>query len=331
MASAGKNSSDLSSVWRIVRLLAVFIYMPTIQTVHAGSATWSQNPANGDWNEPSNWVPATVPNGPADTAAFGTSNLTSVSISNNDGYEQVSGITFNIGASPFMITVAEPAGGQGFVLIISGTGIVNNSGIIQNFVSNSAFNGHGQFLFENNSTAGSTTVFTNNGASVRTFDPFIAGTAFIDTSSAGSGTFINNPGSADAIPGFVSFEDNATASHGRFVNNGATVSPGQFYNGGYTSFQGTTTAANATFTNNGGLANHTLGGFAGFYDSSTAGNGTFTNNPGEVSGLAGAARCSSITRVQTTASLRMKVVHSAIKWVVTSRSGITPVRGRARS
>jgi hypothetical protein len=183
--------------------------------------------------------------------------------------------------------VAEPAGGQGFVLIISGTGIVNNSGIIQNFVSNSAFNGHGQFRFESNSTAGSSTVFTNNGASVGTFDPFIAGTAFVDTSSAGSGTFINNAGSADAIPGFVSFEDNATASHGRFVNNGATVSFGQFYNGGSTSFQGATTAANATVTNNGGLANLALGGGLGFYDNATAGNGTFTNNPGEVSGAGG--------------------------------------------
>jgi autotransporter-associated beta strand protein len=253
----------------------------------AGSATWSQNPTNGDWNEPSNWVPATVPNGPADVATFGASNLTSVSISKNVNYEQVSAITFDIGASPFMITVVEPPEGQSFVLIISGTGIVNDSGIIQNFVSNSAFNGHGQFLFENNSTAGSSTVFTNNGASFETFDPFIAGTAFINSSSAGGGTFINNPGSAGAIPGYVSFEDNATAGNGGFVNNGATVSPGQFYNGGSTLFQGTTTAANATVTNNGGLANLTLGGSLGFYDNSTAGNATVTNNPGEVSGAGG--------------------------------------------
>jgi hypothetical protein len=171
MASAGKNSSDLSSVWCIVRLLAVFILMPTIQTVHAGSATWSQNPANGDWNEPSNWVPATVPNCTADAATFGTSNLTSVSISKNVNDEQVSGITFNIGASPFTVTVAEPAGSCCFLLTISGVGIVNNSGMTQNLVSNSAYNGHGQFRFANNSTAGSSTVFTNNGASFGTLDP----------------------------------------------------------------------------------------------------------------------------------------------------------------
>jgi hypothetical protein len=33
-----------------------------------GSATWKLNPGSGDWNTASNWMPATVPNGPSDVA-----------------------------------------------------------------------------------------------------------------------------------------------------------------------------------------------------------------------------------------------------------------------
>ena len=170
-------------------------------------------------------MPATVPNGPADVATFGASNLTSISISENFD-QQVSGITFNPGASGFTITIAEPAGKRLLLLRISGVGIVNKSGITQNFVSNSTFAGHGTFLFTGNSTAGSSTVFTNNGAEFGTFYPPIPGVAFLDTSTAGSGVFINNPGSVPgltggAMPGAVSFEDNATAGHGTFTNNGA--------------------------------------------------------------------------------------------------------------
>jgi|GEM_PF-1022447 len=257
----------------------------------SGSATWSQNPANGDWNISSNWEPATVPNGPADMATFNTSNGMSVWIS-GDNSQQVSGITFNPGASAFTIRVAELAGTQSFALIIRGAGIVNDSGIIQNFVSHSPFNGGAQFLFTNNSTAGNATVFTNNGADFANFfgDPFLAGTDFVDTSSAGGGTFINNAAPVrEAMPGFVSFSDSATASEGSFVNNGARVTFDQFYNGSHTVFWDTATAANAAFTNNGGLADHTLGGLTGFYDNATAGNATVTNNPGGVTGAGGGA------------------------------------------
>ncbi len=36
----------------------------------AGSATWKSNPVDSDWNNASNWKPATVPNGPNDRATF---------------------------------------------------------------------------------------------------------------------------------------------------------------------------------------------------------------------------------------------------------------------
>src|SRR4029077_6953407 len=88
----------------------------------AGSATWDLNPGSGDWNTATNWTPATVPNGSADTATFDLSNTTGLSISANT---EVNGIVFDSNASfnPFTIT-ASPT----FALTISGVGITNNSG-----------------------------------------------------------------------------------------------------------------------------------------------------------------------------------------------------------
>ena len=36
------------------------------------------NPVNNRWNKAANWTPATVPNGDADIATFGVSNMTGV-------------------------------------------------------------------------------------------------------------------------------------------------------------------------------------------------------------------------------------------------------------
>src|SRR5256714_13500489 len=85
----------------------------------AGSATWDLNPGSGDWNTATNWTPATVPNGSSDTATFGLSNTTDVSVSANT---TVDGITFAPGASSFTITAS-----SGLKLTFSATGIINNS------------------------------------------------------------------------------------------------------------------------------------------------------------------------------------------------------------
>src|SRR5437762_11977963 len=88
-----------------------------LNAVFAGSATWNLNPTTGDWNTAAHWTPATVPNGPADTATFGISNTTGAFVSVNT---EVNSIVFNAGASAFRL------GGFGFDLTISGLGITNN-------------------------------------------------------------------------------------------------------------------------------------------------------------------------------------------------------------
>jgi autotransporter-associated beta strand protein len=283
--------------------------------LYAGSAIWLQGPTNGDWNEQNNWMPATIPNGATDVATFGNSSVTSLQISSNSD-EEISAIVFGTGADAFTITAVEVPGTNSYVLVLGGSGITNNSGIIQNFVTNSSFDGHGEFSFAGNATAGNSTRFTNNGSRFETEDQLTAAMAFYDTSTAGGAIIVNNPavGTGLATPGFIYFDNNATAGsatitnngggfdclgattnflgnstagQASLVNNGGTDTTKHWSNVGLTSFYNASTAANATVANNGGLANPSQGGALAFVNNSTAGNGTFVSNPGQVSGASG--------------------------------------------
>jgi len=197
----------------------------------AVSAHWLTNAGTGDWNTAGNWDNG-VPNAAADVATFGNSFITGVSLSANT---QVSGILFLAGANAFTITAAPT-----FTLTLSGTGITNNSGITQNFVT--AVNGSGSrgiISFTNSATAGSNTAFTNNGAT----------------------------GVAGTNGGTTQFFNTSTAGSGTFTNNGATTLAA---NGGTTQFFNTSTAGSATLIANAG----TLGGNGGsilFVNDSTGG------------------------------------------------------------
>jgi hypothetical protein len=108
-----------------IRCSLMFL-VPTL--TYAINAQWDLDPISGDWNTPANWTPVEVPNAPGDSARFGLSNTTSVSISENT---EVNGITFTSAATnPYTITAS-----PGLTLTISGVGIRNNSGITQNFAT----------------------------------------------------------------------------------------------------------------------------------------------------------------------------------------------------
>jgi autotransporter-associated beta strand protein len=218
-----------------------------MQTSQAGSATWDLNPGSGDWNTATNWTPATVPNGSADTATFARSNTTNAS-----GGVTVNGITFTPAASAYTITAS---------LTLSGAGITNNSEITQNFVANGGIN------FMNNASAGASTTFTNPSR-----------IDFFDSSSAGSATFINNGGSDN---GATVFFGSATAANGTFINNGGTFS-GAF--GGASVIASSPGAASAVITNNGATAADATGGLTSIV--STAASAVITNNGATASGAA---------------------------------------------
>ena len=106
-------------------LLPVLVIILTNQHAHAGSATWNLDPTSDDWNTASNWTPATVPNNASDTASFDVSNTTSIKFSADT---DLAAIVFDPGASSYTIATA-------FDLNLGGAGIVNNSGVEQNFVA----------------------------------------------------------------------------------------------------------------------------------------------------------------------------------------------------
>ena len=167
-------------------LFACATFLSAASIAHAGSATWNLNPTNGDWNTAANWTPATVPNGATDLATFGASNTTNVSLSASI---TVDTIIFNPGASACTILLGTSS--RAIALTIGGAGIVNNSGIVQNFVVNSLPSN--QINFTGAATAGSKTVFTNvaggnSGLGVSE--------QFIDQSSADHATFISEGNSS---------------------------------------------------------------------------------------------------------------------------------------
>jgi hypothetical protein len=133
-----------------VRCGVVMLLFFLATAAFAGSATWKANPGSGTWNTAANWTPATIPNGAADTATFAFSNITRVFFAADT---EVNGIVFNAGASPFTLS------NQALTVTISGEGIINNSGIAQNFTA-----GPGEIIFINSATAGRLNSFSNTGA-----------------------------------------------------------------------------------------------------------------------------------------------------------------------
>src|SRR5438477_4175923 len=125
----------------------------------AESATWKRNPRSGDWNTKTNWRPATVPNEGADIATFAFSNTTDISIS---ALTEVDGITFAPGASAFTIVANPPGPDVTSILLLSGVGITNNSGITQSFATGTTRIVPGEILFTHSATAGTSTNFSLN-------------------------------------------------------------------------------------------------------------------------------------------------------------------------
>ena len=199
------------------KLLTILILAFAINA-QAGSATWNLNPGSSNWGIASNWTPVTVPNGPADTAAFAVSNNSAVSVIANF---EVNGIAFSPGASAFTITSLPTSEGT-IALTISGTGISNQSGTGQNFVAGAHQFKFGEINFTNSATAGSEITYTV----ITNFFPGAQGTRmqFLDNSSAADATFVLQPSnSAGTGAGQMNFAGNATAANATFSNQGSVT------------------------------------------------------------------------------------------------------------
>jgi autotransporter-associated beta strand protein len=251
------------------RLLILHAVAVTASATFAGSASWSSNPVSSDWNTAANWVPATIPNTQADTARFGTSSVTNLTVGEwSDGSGQtdtmVRGIVFAPGADPYTITVTPVPGAYPSILEIFIGGIRNNSGVMQNFVaaSSGTWEACARIYFNSFGSAGENVTITNQGGD----------------SADGDSTY----------GAFTSFEYNSSAGRATLVNEGSTAANTIF--GGSTALLFQSSAESATFINNpgtvsGAAAGHTL--IQTFSPGGNLGTSTFIANPATVPGAEG--------------------------------------------
>jgi len=261
----------------IILGIAAALLLLTAQASQAGSATWLSSPPDSAWENANNWTAGGPPNGPSDTAAFAQSSQTGVNISTA---EEVNSIVFASGSAAYVFSIGACNGasceGQ---LIISGTGVNNNSSVGQNFQAANL----GQIIFNNASTAASAHMSIVNGGR---FPPEVStgSTIFNDRSSAGGASIANASAELDFDGGIgqTIFNGASTADHASISNYGAGGSHGY---GGQTIFNDTSTAANASIDNFGSGPASTAGSaLTIFNDASTAGHATITNQAGDFAG-----------------------------------------------
>ena len=239
----------------------------------AGSATWLLSPQDYAWENANNWTPGGPPNGPSDTATFAQSSQRDVNVSTS---EEVNSFVFASNSAAYVFSIGACNGascaGQ---LIISGTGVNNNSSVGQNFQAAN----EGQIIFNNASTAASAHMSIVNGGR---FPPEVStgSTIFNDTSSAG-GASIGNASTELGFFGDIGrtiFNGASTADHASISNRGAGDSHGA---GGQTIFNDTSTAANASIDNGGsGEVSTAESSLTIFNDTSSSGHATITNQGG---------------------------------------------------
>ena len=131
-------------------IAAVVVVVLSAQISLAGSATWLSSPQDSAWENPNNWTAGGPPNGPSDIATFAQSSQRHVDIST---WKEVNGFVFTSNSNSFGFSIL------GSQLIISGTGMTNNSSALQTFVAGDA----GQIIFNNTATAEAATLVAYGG------------------------------------------------------------------------------------------------------------------------------------------------------------------------
>jgi hypothetical protein len=255
----------------IIQSIAATALLLTAQASLASSATWLLSPQDSAWENANNWTPGGPPDGPSDIATFAQSSQRDVNVSTS---EEVNSIVFASASASFTLHVS-PFGASGGELIISGTGVSNNSSVLQTFVARN----EGQIIFTNASTAASAHMSIVNGGFSISSEDSTGRTIFNNTSSAAGASIENFDASGfNGDIGRTIFNGASTADHASIRNYGPGGSHGA---GGQTIFNDTSTGANASIDNGGtGDVSTAESSLTTFNDTSTAGHATITNQGG---------------------------------------------------
>ncbi len=247
------------------------------------NATWSAQPASGDFSTAANWSPATVPTG---TATFGVTNNAAVTFVGSQA--TVEQIEFAGGAPAYTLTFTDsdpntPA------LTISGDGCSNAGTTMQQVVvaATALEFTEAQIKFTGTASAGGQNITYTCGPATPTSHGGGA-IEFTGSSTGGQANFIISTGSGPRVKGEdsglpggeVGFTDTATAANATFTTWGTTGTDGDTF--GNAVFHKQATAAQATFANMGGTVPGGDGGNSQFYDTATAAQAVFNNYGGTV-------------------------------------------------
>ncbi len=163
------------------------------RTAHAGSASWTATPSVFNlWTDLNNWTPATVPNGPNDTATFpSTTSLNTLPELNSP--IELNSLIFDPGCPDYFTIEVDG------LLTISGAGVLNNSGRVKVIYVKPY--PAGELDFTGSAVAGDSNCY---------FSTYQRIMRFFDTSSAGSANFTAESGSNVGDGGLIEFNDSST-------------------------------------------------------------------------------------------------------------------------
>lgn len=236
--------------------LGSFLLLAAAPLAQAGSATWRSHPESNDWSDSKNWKPNRVP---TDIASFGVSDTTNVSLAG----ATISTIQFLPGADAFTIRAAAViAGGK---ISLTGEGVINESGITQNFLVGAIPATY--LTFSGLATAGTQTTYSCEGGN----KAGAAGLFFEDNASAGGATFMLKAGRA-RYGSSIEFEDTATAAGSTIICQGSA----RYGGSSEVHFFDSSTAGSATITCEGATEGRGRGGVLQIVDTASAGNATIT-------------------------------------------------------
>ena len=216
LSSQVKTKSKISCC--IVHTVAAVLLVLGAQITLAGSATWLPLPQDSAWENPNNWTAGGPPNGPSDVATFSHSSQRNVNISTS---VEVNSIVFTSGAGSFNLGVSPIEACGESELVITGTGVVDNSGVLQTMVASD----RGQIIFRNAATAGHTRIISG-GAD----DMSCSGKTIFNDSSTAENAFLVANGGCYAGGGGIIFNDMSTGGTARVqVSFGCSENSGSGY------------------------------------------------------------------------------------------------------
>jgi hypothetical protein len=202
----------------IVHSIVAVVLLLTAQISLAGSATWLSSPQDSAWENPNNWTAGGPPNGSSDVATFAQSSQRSVNISTS---VEVNSIAFKANSDSFNLSVVPSVPCGAAELIISGTGVIDNSSVLQTLGAGDL----GQIIFKNTATAGHTRIFSSGGDDVS-----CSGTTIFNDSSTAESAILIADGGCYGSGGTIIFDGTSTGGTARVqVFFGCTENSGSGY------------------------------------------------------------------------------------------------------